>query len=771
MFKNMEKWARSKYQPCLPIGNNNSMITGCQEHIDLSRKAAGEGIVLLKNNGKLLPFKKGQRVAVFGKAQYDYVKGGGGSGDVNCAYVRNIYDGLKIKADEGKVSLFSGLIDFYKNEMETQYAAGIEGGHTKEPLIPEELLKKAKVYTDTAVITICRFSEEAIDRKGELHDGDFYLSPEEEQMVNTVINNFKNIVVIINAGAQTDTEWYHANDKISSVLYAWQGGMEGGLAIADVLCGDINPSGKLVDTFAKRFSDYPSSESFFESNDYVKYYEDIYVGYRYFETLPDAYKRVNYHFGYGLSYTEFEISNIRAYLTDEKIKVIVDVTNIGKVSGKEVVQVYYSAPQGKLGKPAYELAAFVKTKELEAGEKQCVSMEFAVNDMASYDDVGKIAKSAYVLEAGNYTLHIGNSIINTQKAEYEYVVEKDTIVTQLSQLCAPSRLEKRMLADGSYEVLEPQINNVFENNYPVNDASAPAEKVMLIDVVNGKVSMNEFLAQLSDEQLIDLSCGKIHRGVSNTGGYGDLEEFGVPAIMTLDGPAGARINKETGISTTAFPCATMIACTWNTDLMYEIGKAGGKEIKENNISVWLTPAMNIHRNPLCGRNFEYFSEDPVIAGKMAAAKVRGIQTQHVSASVKHFCANNKETNRLESDSIMSERALREIYIKGFEICVKESDPWTIMSAYNLLNGVRTSENHDLLTGILRNEWGFKGAVTSDWANHAEQYKEIKAGNDVRMPYMVGQRKEIKEALQAGKITRTEIEVSVKRILELIIKID
>lgn len=306
----MNKWSRLRYSPCLPMGEDGRRITCSDGHIRLSREAAAEGMVLLKNENGLLPLRDGKRIAVFGKAQYDYVKGGGGSGDVTVDHVTNVYEGLKIKESEGKICVYDGLIDFYKNESEKQYSCGTHNGMTSEPELPQELLDKAAAYTDTALITICRFSGEDWDRKGEPQDGDFYLSGQEEKMIAEVLDRFKNIIVVINAGAQTDSEWYHSNDRTSSVLYAWQGGMEGGLAIADIICGDVTPSGKLADTFAKRFSDYPSSDSFEESEDYVKYYEDIYVGYRYFETIPGADKKVNYPFGFGLSYTDFEISDI-----------------------------------------------------------------------------------------------------------------------------------------------------------------------------------------------------------------------------------------------------------------------------------------------------------------------------------------------------------------------------------------------------------------------------------------------------------------------------
>ena len=766
----MEKWSRIRYTPCKPMGSDGRLVTASDEHIALSRRAAGEGMVLLKNENNLLPVCGGKKLAVFGKGQYDYVRGGGGSGDVHCRYKINVYDGLKIKADEGKIGLFDGLIDFYKKEVEKQYAEGKAVGMTEEPEIPEDLLKKAKAYTDTAVITICRFSGEGWDRKGEFHDGDFYLSEKEEKMVNTVTENFKNVIVVINAGAQTDSEWYYENDKIGAVLYGWQAGMEGGLATADILCGDVNPSGKLVDTFAKKFSDYPSSESFAESDDYVKYYEDIYVGYRYFETVPGAALKVNYPFGFGLSYTDFAIDNISVTDYGAKIKVSADVTNTGKVIGKEVVQVYYSAPQGKLGKPAYILAAFKKTDLLAPGEKRSVYMEFNIADMASYDDTGKVCMSAYILEKGAYKFFVGNSVRNTVKADFEYVVNEDKVTLQLTQQCAPKNLEKRMLADGTFESMPSYTNNVFENKYTANTAKAPEETAMLKDVAEGNVTLDEFMAQLSDEELVSLTYGQPNTGTANTGGMGNLEKYGIPNVMTTDGPAGVRINPQTGVTTTSFPCATLIACSWNTDLMYEIGVAGAKEVKENNMGIWLTPALNIHRNPLCGRNFEYYSEDPLVAGKMAAAKVNGIQSQHIAASAKHFCANNKEVNRMDSDSILSERALREIYLKGFEICVKESQPWTVMSAYNLVNGTRASENYDTITNILRGEWGFSGMVTTDWGNHSEnQCYELKAGNDIKMN--TGHHDKVMAGLKNGEISRAEIEVCVKRILEMILKLD
>lgn len=785
----MEKWIRALYQPCLPIGREGKRVTGCKEHIQMSREAAAEGMVLLKNESRILPFSQGTKLALFGKASVDYVKGGGGSGDVTVDYIRSLQEGLECKEKEGKVQILASLGEFYRKNVREQYQKGILPGQTAEPEIPEELLREAKAWADAAVISICRFSGEGWDRKGIPGDGDFYLTREEQKMVDTVTANFEKIIVVLNVGGVVDTSWFRNHEGIQGVLLAWQGGMEGGLAAADLLCGDENPSGKLTDTFAGGFEDYPSSGYFNESEDYVDYTEDIYVGYRYFETIPGAASKVNYPFGYGLSYTEFEIEALKAAESRGLIQVDARVTNTGVRGGKEVVQLYYSAPQGRLGKPARELAAFAKTRFLLPGESQRIRLVFSPDDMASYDDMGKTAESAYILEAGRYGFWLGNSVRDAEKLSYEYVVEITRIVRQLSEKCAPYALKQRLLADGTYEQLPLGDNPYGENGLVPQDKdslegirprvraveprsmNAMEENIIftLKDVAEGKADMDIFLSQLTDKQVAELLGGQPNTGVANTFGMGNLPEYGIPNIMTADGPAGLRIQPSCGVCTTAWPCATLLACTWNPDLVRQIGAAGAAEVKENNIGIWLTPAMNIHRSPLCGRNFEYYSEDPLITGKMGAAMIQGIQSQHIGASMKHFCCNNKETNRKDSDSRVSERALREIYLKGFEIAVKESQPWTIMSSYNLVNGCPASCNPDLLTGILREEWGFKGMVTTDWWNHAEHYMEVKAGGDIKMG--CGYPERIMEALEKGLVTREEMNICAKRILQMILKID
>ena len=803
----MAKWQRSFFQPVLPLGEDGRRVTGSKEHIALSRMAAGEGMVLLKNEKNTLPIRKGTKVALFGKGTVDYVKGGGGSGDVTVEYIRNLYEGMKIKEDEGKVEVFDKLAKYYEKDIQKQYADGAVPGMTVEPELPDELLNEAREYTDTAVITICRFSGEGWDRKCEaaqdgyvldgeekrnselsakiFENGDFCLTNAENAMVEKVKKAFPHVIVVMNVGGIVDTKWFRDCDEIQSVLMAWQGGMEGGLATADILCGDVNPSGKLSDTYAKNLEDYPSTANFHESAFYVDYTEDIYVGYRYFETIPGAAERVNYPFGFGLSYTDFDWKVTGASEENGVITVLTEVTNTGKTAGKEVIQLYYGAPQGKLGKPAKVLGAFKKTSILQPGERQILTLKLPVNQMASYDDLGKVCKSAYVLEAGEYAIYIGTNVRDAAKIDFTYVVKEDTVTEQLSRKAAPYHLQKRMLADGYYEEL-PQREYVEEEGLPRQDKYAiglpcpdtrgqkgidflDSKGVHFSDVADGKMTLDEFMDILTLDDCINLLGGQPNTGCANTFGMGNLPEYGVPNVMTADGPAGLRILPKCGVNTTAWPCATLLASTWDEELVEKVGKAGAEEVKENNISIWLTPACNIHRSPLCGRNFEYYSEDPYLAGKTGAAMVRGIQSQHIGASVKHFAANNKETNRKDSDSRVSERALREIYLKQFEIIVKEAHPYTIMSSYNLINGIHASENKELLTGILRDEWGFDGLVTTDWWTFGEHYRETKAGNDIKMA--AGYPERIKEAYEKGFITEGEIRLSARRILNMILKID
>lgn len=802
----MEKWIRSRYQPNLPL-DNESRITCCDAHIALSLSAAEEGMVLLKNGGQLLPLKEGCKLSLFGKGTFDYVKGGGGSGDVFTRYVRNLWEGIR---HGGYAEVCEPLADYYRENVQAQYAGGAAPGMTVEPELPDSLVAQAREFSDTAIISISRFSGEGWDRSsvefceefnpwpdensmpktaGRIFpDGDFYLTAEEKAMVEKVTQAFPKVIVVLNVGGIIDTGWIRNNTGIAACLLAWQGGMEGGLAAANLLFGKASPSGKLPDTFASKVEDYPSTANFHKDPWYVEYTDDIYVGYRYFETIPGVQDKVVYPFGYGLTYTSFEIRVLGAGEAGTGIAVTISVRNTGNFPGKEVVQIYAAAPQGRLGKANRSLVAYRKTRLLAPGEEETFELTFDRYAFASYDDTGAVCKGAYVLEAGAYRFLVGTDIRSARAIDFELVLTEDLVLCRLSEKLAPTSLPRRLRSDGTYELLpvsQPYDINacIFPKMVPGTEEGiapgvrgqdrsplfGPNPPVQLIDVVNGKATLDQFMAQLSDDELIHLLGGQPNTGVANTWGMGNLPQYGIPNIMTADGPAGVRIHGHLGIATTAWPCGTLLASTWNPELVELVGAAGGRELKENNLAMWLTPAMNIHRNPLCGRNFEYYSEDPLIAGTIAAALVRGIQSNGVSACPKHFACNNKETNRKHSDSRVSERAIREIYIKAFEIVVKTAAPMAIMSSYNAINGRRASESKELLEDILRGEWGYAGIVTSDWWTRGEQYKEILAGNDVKMA--TGYPERVKQAQEMGAITRADYERCVRRVLEMIMKLD
>lgn len=793
-------------------------MTASKEHIALSRQVAREGMVLLKNEDNLLPLRGFHRIALLGKGSFDYVKGGGGSGDVTCAYVKGLYEGLLEKED---LEVYQPAASFYQDYVKECYRKGAEPGMLPETALPEELLQGARAFADVAIYTISRFSGEGWDRSeidAPMEEGvpkeiaeqmekeeslpakasrifpkrDFYLTDEEEKVLSAITSVFERVIVVLNIGGVIATDFIRDNDRIKAALLMWQPGMEGGVAAADLLTGEATPCGHLPDTFAKRLEDYPSTENFFEDHDYVEYKDDIYVGYRYFETIPGAAERIVYPFGYGLSYTTFdqELDGLGYDRDFQNMSVTVKVTNVGEYPGKDLVMIRVQPPKnGKIDKPDHILAAFKKTKLLMPGESQSLTLSVDRKTLASYDDEGRIAKSAWVLEKGEYHMYIGEVSPANDWTDDMLVLSEDTIVEQLSSHLAPSKLTERMNSDGMMElvgtvdcqgleanVLEPIADGLCEGRLPGQKAEESRyfwdqETEKIIDfsmVAEGKATLEEFLQQLSLEDKISLLGGQPNTGVANTFGIGNLPFYGVVNAMTADGPAGIRIQPECGINTTAFPCATLVASTFDPQLAYEIGRAGGEELLENNMAMWLTPAVNIHRNPMCGRNFEYYSEDPLVAAKMGAAMIRGIQSNGVSSCVKHFAANNKETNRKHSDSRVSERALREIYLRVFEIIVKEADPWAIMTSYNVLNGIPTAANKELLTDVLRGEWGFNGIVTTDWWNRSEQYQEILAGSDVKMG--CGYPERVKAAFEQGAITEEDIDASAKRVLAYILKL-
>ena len=798
----MERWIRARFQPGLPLGQDGRRVTAGKEHIALSRKAAREGMVLLKNEGNVLPLQRGCRVALFGKATIDYVKGGGGSGDVTVPYIRNLYDGFAEIA--GEEAVFPGTVKYYQEYVSARYAEHWVPGMMAEPPVPEALLREARAFTDTAVISLSRFSGEGWDRKSSravitrkepvtgdtvsmsdvlFEKGDFYLSEAERRMVQTVSDAFEKTIVVLNTGGIMETACFRDNPRIQGLLLAYQGGMEGGCAAAELLTGVASPCGKLTDTWAADLEDYPGCADFYDSDEYVNYTEDIFVGYRYFETIPGAADKVVYPFGFGLSYTRFSLSGEKVIVTGDEAEASVLVTNDGSFPGREVVQVYYSAPAGRLSKPSRELAGYRKTRLLQPGESEKVTVSFPLSRMASYDDLGKVARSAWVLEAGEYRFFIGTSVRCAGQAAETWTLSENRITEQLTARMVPTNLEKRLLADGTFEQLPVSPCNDWNATalppLSLERLEVPPEvravprgskaSVKLQDVAEGKMTLKDFVAALSVEDLACLLGGQPNVGLANTFGYGNNPVYGIPNIMTADGPAGIRFHQGLGVTTTAFPCATLLGSSWDPQLEYEVGAAVALEAKENNIMVWLAPGVNIHRNPLCGRNFEYISEDPLLAGKQAAALIRGVQSNRIAATPKHFALNNKETNRRNCDSRASERAIREIYLKQFEILVKESRPWSIMTSYNIINGHRASENKDLLTGILREEWGFDGMVTTDWWTLGEHYKEVAAGNDMKMA--TGFPDRLLQALDKGALTREEMENAAENVLRLILRID
>lgn len=775
----MMKWNRIKNTPCLPLGENGMRITGSKEHALLSKSATTEGIVLLKNEDNVLPLKTNSKVALIGKGCAGYVEYGGGSGRVSTAYCKNICDGLEEKENDGKISLYKPLNDLYRNSVKEQYENGTWPGKAREPKASKELIYDAasKGY-NTAIITISRRTCEGFDVNLEKEDNAYFLWDEEKEIIEIATQKFDKIIVILNIATVFDLSWCANNPKIKGILLIWNAGIEGGSATADIICGDAYPSGKLTDTFANIY-DYPSTESYLESKEYVEYTEDIYIGYRYFETIPNASQKVIYPFGYGLSYTDFEIYNIEIKKEENTIRIKYDVKNIGEFKGKEVVQIYTSSPNGKIEKPKKELRAFKKTKELIPGETEHIEICFEIEELVSYDE----QTACYILEKGKYVVLLGTAV-NNIVCKSEFFIDEDYIVKQCKNLLTPKKLSKRLNASGFYiENNTVEYDTVLDHiEWPekptwsiehiipdLRSVTFPEGRITLNDVAEGKNTIDELISQLSIEELITLVGGRPNKGISNTYSMGDLESYGIPPLPTADGPAGLRIEPECEVFTTSWPCATLLACTWNTEIVESVARAGAMEVKENNFGMWLTPALNIHRNPLCGRNFEYFSEDPYISGKMSAAIIKGVQSTNISACIKHFCCNNKEEDRYISDSRVSERALREIYLKGFEIAIKESNPWALMTSYNKMNGKYTSENKELLYDILRGEWGYNGLICSDWCNYAEHYREILAGNNVRMP--TGSNKRLLCAFEEGLIKREDLEDNAKYVLSLLLKID
>ena len=694
---------------------------------ELCRLSAAEGCVLLKNENNILPLSKERTLSVFGRVQNNtFFVGYGSGGDVNAHYNVSIMEALQNSDD---ITINPVLSQIYADWCKKNPVNDGFWGHWPmcydEMPIEDEVVKHAAENSDTAMVVIGRAAGE--DRENTLTKGSFYLTDEEDELLRKVSTSFEKTVVVLNIGSIFDFSWIEKYN-IGCVLILWQGGMETGNALADIISGKISPSGKLSSTVAKAYECYPSAEHFGDK-DKNKYTEDIFVGYRYFETF--AQEDVLFCFGHGLTYSDFRLSDIKFTEKADSIDVQVKITNIGKAAAKEVIQLYCRAPQGVLGKSAMHLCAFDKTKTLKAKESCTVNFSVGKASLASYDDAGQTGnKSAYVLEEGTYDFFLGFSVRDNQKiGSFEL---RETVVTeQFTEVSAvePEEAYNRLTAafvDGriikKYKPVPTRtvsLKKVIENNLPESIPLTGNTGITLKDVKDGKNTLDEFVAQLNPTELEAISRGDYVMN-SPLGAKGNasvfggvlpsLREKGIPAITCTDGPSGIRLTATSAL----LPSGTSLASTWNTKLVCDAYAALGAEMVARGSDVLLAPGMNIHRNPLCGRNFEYFSEDPYLCGNIAAAVVNGLQSAGVSACPKHFACNNQETKRTVNNSIVSERALREIYLKGFEICVKTAKPKNIMTSYNKINGVWGHYNYDLCTTILRKEWGFTGSVMTDW---------------------------------------------------------
>ncbi len=779
-----------------------------------TRKVASEGMVLLKNEEQMLPLKEGEHVAIFGRSQIDYYRNGTGSGGaVNVAYTVHILDGLR--AQNGCV-VDEILADRYSEWIQTHpYDNGngawaAEPWHQEEMPVTEELLCQASDRNQKAIVVIGRTAGEDQDNKKE--EGSYLLTTEERALLQGVCRYFDQVAVLLNVSNIIDMGWMEEETiqkSLKAVLYIWQGASEGGNAVADILNGVVSPSGKLTDTIADCLEDYPSTKNY--GHPYKNIYEeDIYVGYRYFETF--AAERVKFPFGYGLSYTTFVIEPSAFHCDMERRELLVTgkVKNTGCVSGKEVVQIYIQPPQGQLGKPSKVLAGFCKTRCLEPGEEEIVSIHIPFWYIASYDDAGKTGrKSCFVMESGEYQIFMGNSSradkVVLSKEGNPFLIGELLVLEQLEealtatehfQRLIPGRKREDGMFDMVYEQAPTRTIDLEKRIYDRLPSAIPYtgnQEITLRDVMEKRASMEAFLAQMSAEELAiivrgeGMSSPKVTSGTAAAfGGVSDsLLDFGIPVACAADGPSGIRM--EGGGKATQLPIGTLLAATWNTPLVEELYEWEGREMVQNHIDTLLGPGLNIRRNPLNGRNFEYYSEDPLVSGMMAAAAVRGIRKGGGEATLKHFACNNQEEGRTTAEAVVSERALREIYLKGFEIAIKEGEAHSVMSSYNPLNGYWTASNYDLLTTILREEWGFTGIVMTDWwakMNHVIKGGEpsttytgymLRAQNDI---YMVvsnngaevnASQDDTLHALQRGELTIGELQRAAGNICNFIMK--
>lgn len=695
-----------------------------KEMSDACRRAGAEGTVLLKNDG-VLPLSKTGSTAFFGRVQRDYFYVGYGSGgDVNPDYLVSPMDALEARGD---IAYDKALADRYRLWCQANVPPVMDWAQwpTCHPEMPlsEEAVQAAAQRNDAAVVILGRAMGEAMDNRPE--PGGYYLTEGEKALLAQVTAAFRKVCVVVDAGNIMDLSWVEEY-PIGALVYAFQGGMESGNALIDVLYGDAQPGGRLTDTVPRHYEDAPSYGHFGGEN-FNEYREDIYVGYRYYETF--AQDKVLYPFGFGLSYTTFRVeSAAAAWHTSWDLRI--QVTNTGSRPGRQVVQVYVEAPQGKLGKAARVLADYWKTPELAPGQSAAVSLWIDLESLASFDDSGVTGHPyAYVLEAGAYRLYVGTDVRSASLAGRLFL-EEQTLTAQLESQCSPTQDFPRLhpkeeggrLIPGFEPVprAESRRKDQVLENLPETVPFTGDLGISFRDVCKGTHGMEDFIAQLTPEELNALCKGEgqMDSPLGTKGNAGmlggttrSLRDKGVPTLTTTDGPSGIRLCCYTAL----LPCGTALASSWDVKAVEALGHLFGQEMVRKGSDILLGPGLNIHRDPLCGRNFEYYSEDPLLSGTVAAAMVRGIQSvPGRSACVKHFACNNQEENRNRNDSRLSQRALREIYLRGFEICLRDAAPLCLMSSYNQINGIWGHYQYELVTGILRREWGYEGLVMTDW---------------------------------------------------------
>ena len=752
-----------------------------EQYLKTAAQVVSEGIVMLKNDNDALPLNPDDEIALFGRIQLHYYKSGTGSGGmVNVSKITGIPDGLL----ENGVSVNEELLDVYR-KWDSENPFDLGDGWGKEPWsqtempLDEALVAHVSESSHTAIVIIGRTAGEEQDNS--LHEGSYLLTAAEKDMLAKVRRHFSKMIVLLNVGNIIDMNELLSFDP-DSVLYVWQGGMTGGTGTADVLTGKISPCGKLTDTIAANVNDYPSAPYF--GDPYRNFYsEDIYVGYRYFETF--ARDKVLYPFGFGLSYTTFDIAITGAKQLSDKWDFTVKVTNTGNYSGKEVVQIYCKAPQGRLGKPSRVLCGYEKTDTLAPGKSQVITISVSNAQIASYDDSGVTGHAhCFVLEEGTYRFYAGSDV-RSAKEFYHCPQNSTEVISHHEQALAPVESFDRIhpeISEGRYVIRMENVplSHVDEakrrqDNLPKEIPFTGDKGIRLADVKNGTHTMDEFIAQLTD---YDLSCmirgegmnsPKVTAGTAAAfGGVSDeLTALGIPCGCCDDGPSGMRL--DCGTKAFSLPNGTMIACTFNRTLIRELFSLTGLEMIANKVDCLLGPGMNIHRHPLNGRNFEYFSEDPFLTGTIASAQLKGLHSAGVTGTIKHFCGNNQETDRHDTNAVISERALREIYLKGFEIAIKEGNADSIMTTYGPVNGVWTAANYDLTTQILRNDWGFTGFAMTDWwakinrrgqaVDKSDLAAMAMAQNDVYMVCSCGAQNDdnILASLKDGSLQRSELQ--------------